>query len=164
VGSSTAKAAPEPFSARFVRCPAARRSRFAVREPERGANTGLEDGAGFSAVWGRACELQRTDEKPPTRPRRPEANFLEPDSKLDEYREVRAALGKTMKEVLARADEPRVVADVVLEAASAARPKLRYTAGGLARRLRFLRRLAPSGLVDAGIRKDLQIDALTANR
>jgi NAD(P)-dependent dehydrogenase (short-subunit alcohol dehydrogenase family) len=68
-----------------------------------------------------------------------DANFLEPDSKLDEYREVRAALGKTMKEVLARADEPRVVADVVLEAANAARPKLRYTAGGLARRLRFLR-------------------------
>ncbi len=92
-----------------------------------------------------------------------DANFLEPDSKLDEYREVRAALGKTMKEVLARADEPRVVADVVLEAANAARPKLRYTAGGLARRLRFLRRFAPAGVVDAGIRKDLQIDALTAS-
>jgi NAD(P)-dependent dehydrogenase (short-subunit alcohol dehydrogenase family) len=92
-----------------------------------------------------------------------DANFLEPDSKLDEYREVRAALGKTMKEVLARAGEPRVVADVVLEAANAARPKLRYTAGGLARRLRFLRRFAPAGVVDAGIRKDLQIDALTAS-
>ena len=90
-----------------------------------------------------------------------DANFLEPDAKLDEYREVRAALGKTMKEVLARADEPHVVADVVLEAANAARPKLRYTAGGLARRLRFLRRFAPAGVVDAGIRKDLQIDALT---
>jgi NAD(P)-dependent dehydrogenase (short-subunit alcohol dehydrogenase family) len=92
-----------------------------------------------------------------------DANFLEPDSKLDEYREVRVALGKTMKEVLARADEPGVVADVVLEAANAARPKLRYTAGGLARRLRFLRRFAPAGVVDAGIRKDLQIDALTAS-
>ncbi len=91
-----------------------------------------------------------------------DANFLEPDSKLDEYRDARAAVGKTLKEVLARADEPHVVADVVLEAANAARPKLRYTAGGLARRLRFLRRFAPAGLVDAGIRKDLQIDALTA--
>jgi len=91
-----------------------------------------------------------------------DANFLEPDSKLDEYRDARAAVGKTLKEVLARADEPHVVADVVLEAATAARPKLRYTAGGLARRLRFLRRFAPAGLVDAGIRKDLQIDALTA--
>ena len=91
-----------------------------------------------------------------------DANFLEPDSKLDEYREVRAALGETMKEVLARADGPLVVAEVVLEAATSARPRLRYTAGGLARRLRFLRRFAPARLVDAGIRRDLRIDALTA--
>ena len=52
-----------------------------------------------------------------------DANFLEPDAKLDEYREVRAALGKVLKEVMAAADEPGVVADVVLKAASAARPK-----------------------------------------
>src|SRR5207248_8451854 len=74
-----------------------------------------------------------------------DANLLEPDSKLDEYREVRAALGKQIKEVLATADEPGVVADVVLKAASAPRPKLRYTAGPLARRLRLLRSLAPAG-------------------
>ena len=93
-----------------------------------------------------------------------DANLLEPDSKLDEYREVRAALGKVLKEVMATADEPSVVADVVLKAASAARPKLRYTAGRLASRLRLLRRFAPAGLVDAGIRKDLQLDAPTASR
>ena len=87
-----------------------------------------------------------------------DANVLEADSKLDEYREVRAALGKKLKEVLAAADEPSVVAEVVLEAASAARPKLRYTAGGVAKRLSVLRRFAPTRLVDAGIRKDLQLD------
>jgi NAD(P)-dependent dehydrogenase (short-subunit alcohol dehydrogenase family) len=92
-----------------------------------------------------------------------DANLLEPDSTLDEYREVRAALRKKLKEVLATADEPGVVADVVLEAASAARPKLRYTAGGLANRLRLLRRFAPAGMVDAGIRKDLRLDASTAS-
>src|SRR6202162_1526662 len=53
-----------------------------------------------------------------------EANFLEPDSKLDEYREVRAAVGKRLKEVVEAGDEPEVVADVVLKAAIAARPKL----------------------------------------
>ena len=58
-----------------------------------------------------------------------DANLLEPDSKLDEYREVRAALGKTLKEVMAGADEPGVVAEAVLKAAIAARPKVRYTAG-----------------------------------
>jgi NAD(P)-dependent dehydrogenase (short-subunit alcohol dehydrogenase family) len=90
-----------------------------------------------------------------------DANFLEPDSKLDVYRDVRAAVSKTVKEVMVGADEPAVVADVVLRAASAARPKLRYAAGGLANRLRLLRRFAPAGLVDAGIRKDLRLDALT---
>jgi NAD(P)-dependent dehydrogenase (short-subunit alcohol dehydrogenase family) len=88
-----------------------------------------------------------------------DANLLEPDAKLDEYREVRAALGDRLKEVMAAADQPDVVADVVLQAVSAARPKLRYTAGGLALRLRLLRRFAPAGLVDAGIRKHHQLDA-----
>ena len=93
-----------------------------------------------------------------------DANFLEPDAKLDEYREVRAALGKRLKEVMAVADQPGVVADVVLRAASAARPKLRYTAGGVAGRLRLLRRFAPAGLVDASIRKNLQLDPPAASR
>src|SRR5213083_2045866 len=92
-----------------------------------------------------------------------DANFLAPDAKLDEYREVRALLDKVLKEVMATADEPTVVAEVVLEAAIANRPKLRYAAGGLANRLRLLRRFAPAGLVDAGIRKDLRLDASTAS-
>jgi NAD(P)-dependent dehydrogenase (short-subunit alcohol dehydrogenase family) len=92
-----------------------------------------------------------------------EAHLLEADAKLDEYREVRAAMGKKLKEVLERADEPGIVAEVVLEAASAARPKLRYTAGRIASRVQFLRRFAPAGLLDSGIRKDLQLDALSVS-
>jgi NAD(P)-dependent dehydrogenase (short-subunit alcohol dehydrogenase family) len=91
-----------------------------------------------------------------------DANLLEPDSTLDEYRDARAALGRQLKEAIAAADEPAVVADVVLEAASAAHPKLRYTAGGIAGRMRLLRRFAPARLVDAGIRRELRLDALTA--
>jgi NAD(P)-dependent dehydrogenase (short-subunit alcohol dehydrogenase family) len=87
-----------------------------------------------------------------------DANFLEPDATLDEYRAVRVAVNKRVKEVMATADKPRVVADVVLRAASATRPKVRYTAGGLAGRLRFLRSYMPAGMVDAGIRKDLRLD------
>ena len=87
-----------------------------------------------------------------------DANFVQPDSKLDVYREVRAALSKRLKEVIQAADEPGVVADVVVKAAIAAKPKLRYAAGRLANRLRMLRRFAPAGLVDAGVRKDLHLD------
>src|SRR6266542_2460836 len=92
-----------------------------------------------------------------------DAHLLEADSKLDEYREVRAAVGKRLQEAVAAADEPGIVAGVVLQAAAAARPKLRYTAGAGANRLRLLRRFAPPGVVDAGIRKELQLDALTAS-
>ena len=72
----------------------------------------------------------------------------------------RAAMGKRLKEVVAAADEPQVVAEVVLEAARAVSPKLRYTAGGAASRVRLLRRFAPAGMVDAGIRRELRLDAL----
>jgi NAD(P)-dependent dehydrogenase (short-subunit alcohol dehydrogenase family) len=92
-----------------------------------------------------------------------DANFLEPDAKLDEYREIRTSVGKTLTRVMATADEPSVVADVVLKAATAAHPKLRYTAGAVAARVRFLRRFAPARLVDAGIRKDLRLDAPAAS-
>ena len=92
-----------------------------------------------------------------------DANFLEPDAKLDEYREIRLALGQTLTKVMANADEPSVVADVVLKAASAAHPKLRYTAGAVAARVRLLRRFAPAGLLDAGIRKGLNLDAPAAS-
>src|SRR5215217_4953893 len=43
-----------------------------------------------------------------------DANFLEPDAKLDEYREARAGLNKRVKEVMATAKQPGVVADTVL--------------------------------------------------
>ncbi|GAA0703563.1 oxidoreductase [Dyella marensis] len=91
-----------------------------------------------------------------------EANFLEPDAKLDEYREIRTALAGRTKELVEAGDKPDVVADTVLKAALASNPKLRYTAGGRARSLQLLRKYAPASLMDAGIRKDLQLDAVRA--
>jgi NAD(P)-dependent dehydrogenase (short-subunit alcohol dehydrogenase family) len=93
-----------------------------------------------------------------------DANFLEPDSKLDEYREIRAAWAEKTKELVEAGDKPGVVADAVLRAALAPRPKLRYTAGARARSLQFLRRFAPARLVDAGIRRDLGLDAVLVGR
>jgi len=93
-----------------------------------------------------------------------DANFMEPDAKLDEYREARAGVSNRVNEVMATAEPPGVVAETVLKAATAARPKIRYAAGRLANRLRLLRRFAPAGLVDAGIRKDLRLDAATASQ
>ncbi|MCE9574031.1 MAG: SDR family NAD(P)-dependent oxidoreductase [Deltaproteobacteria bacterium] len=89
-----------------------------------------------------------------------DANLLEPDAKIDAYEATRAALNKRYLEVVAAGDAPEAVAAVVLKAATAARPKLRYPVGRVST-LQLLRRFAP-WLVDAGIRKDLRLDARIA--
>jgi len=88
-----------------------------------------------------------------------DANMLEADEKFDEYQVIRTAVKRRILEVMETAQPPSVVADTVLKAATATHPKLRYTPEGLATRLRFLRRFAPAGLVDASLRKDLRLDA-----
>jgi len=91
-----------------------------------------------------------------------DANQLQPDEALDEYRDLRAGLDRRVKEALEGADGPGVVADTVLRVALAASPKVRYTSGALAGRLRFLRRFAPAALMEAGVRKDLRLDSQPA--
>src|SRR5205814_8092106 len=80
-----------------------------------------------------------------------------PDAKLDEYREVRAALAKQMESLVESGDKPSIVAETVLKAALAARPKLRYPVGkGVA--LSRLRRFVPAGMFDKSFRKQFQLD------
>ncbi|MFB9240415.1 oxidoreductase [Massilia antarctica] len=88
-----------------------------------------------------------------------DSNSLAPDLPLAMYEALRTALNARVKEVLLTAQGPEVVAETVLQAAMAAQPKLRYAAGTLAGRLRLLRRFAPASMVDAGIRKDLRLQA-----
>ncbi|KQV61497.1 MULTISPECIES: oxidoreductase [unclassified Duganella] len=84
-----------------------------------------------------------------------DANLLQPDATLEAYGEVRNTVARRVQQAMASAEGPGVVAETVLKAALAGKPKPRYTAGALARRLRLLRSYAPAGLVDAGLRKDL---------
>jgi NAD(P)-dependent dehydrogenase (short-subunit alcohol dehydrogenase family) len=85
-----------------------------------------------------------------------DVNVLKPDAPIDVYRVIREGVEKRVKEALASADGPEIVAEMVLKAALADRPKLHY-APGLASRMRFLRRFAPTGVLDAGVRKDLRL-------
>ncbi|MDI4633208.1 oxidoreductase [Pelomonas sp. V22] len=87
-----------------------------------------------------------------------EANLMQPDAPLEVYREIRAGVERRVKEVLVGADGPEVVAEMVLKAAQAARPKIHY-APGLASRMQWLRRFAPARVLDAGVRKDLRLQA-----
>jgi NAD(P)-dependent dehydrogenase (short-subunit alcohol dehydrogenase family) len=82
-----------------------------------------------------------------------ETSSLAPDSPLPVY----AAQRKIARDVLATAvrtaDDPAVVAKVIVTAATDAKPKLRYPAGPMARRVSLLRRFVPPRVFDSQLRK-----------
>ena len=82
-----------------------------------------------------------------------EANATDADSPLDSYAAVREHVKQVIAKAVRAGDDPAVVAQVVLKAATSRTPKLRYPAGPLARRLSLLKRFAPAALLDNGIRK-----------
>src|SRR5690348_8982496 len=86
-----------------------------------------------------------------------EQNALEPDSVLKEYDEARAGARALLQDVMTTADPPKVVADAVLLAATAARPRRRYPAGKIARQVSLLRRFAPAEIFDKSLRKQMRL-------
>jgi len=56
-------------------------------------------------------------------------------------------------------DEPSLVGETIVAAATDTRPKLRYPAGTLARRVSKLRRYVPPAMFDKQIRKTNQLAA-----
>src|SRR6202012_1966128 len=81
-----------------------------------------------------------------------EANATDADSLIGSYGQVRVHVKRVLAQSVRGGDDPEVVARVVLKAATSRIPKVRYPAGPLARRLALLKRLAPAGLLDKGIR------------
>ena len=84
-------------------------------------------------------------------------NLLVADAQLDLYAEARAAAEQTMREAMAIADAPEIVAQTVLAAAEASLPQRRYTAGKIARQISLLRRFAPAQLFDKSLRKQMHL-------
>lgn len=84
-----------------------------------------------------------------------EANNVPPDAPLEIYQKLRRTLKIVVSETMKTADEPDVVAHVVVNAAQTDRPRIRYTAGKMAKKMAFLRRFMPPSLLDSGIRKSL---------
>ncbi|HEX7929605.1 MAG TPA: oxidoreductase [Sphingomicrobium sp.] len=86
-------------------------------------------------------------------------NSLQPDAKMPEYDKARAGVLALIEDVMATADAPEVVAETVVLAANAARPKHRYTAGKLARQISVLRRFVPADAFDKSLRKQMRLPA-----
>jgi short-subunit dehydrogenase len=84
-----------------------------------------------------------------------ESNLVQADQQLDEYEFARSNAAAVMREVMKKADSPELVARAVLKAATAASPRPRYTAGGLARQVSLLRRFVPASAFDKSLRKQL---------
>jgi NAD(P)-dependent dehydrogenase (short-subunit alcohol dehydrogenase family) len=82
-----------------------------------------------------------------------EANATDADSPIDSYAPIREHVKQGLTKAVRAGDDPAVVARVVVKAATSRTPELRYPAGPLARRLALLKKYAPAGLLDIGIRK-----------
>jgi NAD(P)-dependent dehydrogenase (short-subunit alcohol dehydrogenase family) len=82
-----------------------------------------------------------------------DTNAILADEPLPLYAKRREILDALLADAVQGGDEPSVVGEAIVVAATDTRPKLRYPAGPLARRVSKLRRYAPSTLFDRQIRK-----------
>ena len=88
-----------------------------------------------------------------------DSNSLVADQLNDHYAAARANAEAVLRAVAATADSPDVVAEAVVIAATATTPRLRYTAGSMARKVSLLRRFVPASAFDKSLRKQLQMPA-----
>jgi NAD(P)-dependent dehydrogenase (short-subunit alcohol dehydrogenase family) len=87
-----------------------------------------------------------------------DTNAIPADEPLPVYARRREVLDVLMGEAIKAGDEPSVVGEAIVAAATDSRPKLRYPAGPLAGRVSKLRRYAPSTVFDRQIRKNNQLN------
>jgi short-subunit dehydrogenase len=88
-----------------------------------------------------------------------ETNLAAPDRPLAIYDSVRKSIIETSRQQVEKGDEPEVVAQVVLKAAQAAKPRLRYPAGPAARQLALMRRIVPEEIFNSILRKQFKLPA-----
>lgn len=77
-----------------------------------------------------------------------EENLTRADQPIDVYGVGRDRSEKLMRKWVDAGDDPQVVADAVVKAATAANPRLRYPAGPQARQLSMVRRFMPQRIID----------------
>jgi len=88
-----------------------------------------------------------------------ETNLIAPDRPLAIYDSVRQSMIDTSRQQVEKGDEPEVVAQVVFQAAQAAKPRLRYPAGPAARQLALMRKIIPEGIFNSILRKQFKLPA-----
>jgi short-subunit dehydrogenase len=87
-----------------------------------------------------------------------EDNLTRVDRPMSVYDAARKSSEALMREWVEAGDSPDVVAATVVKAATAIKPKLRYSAGKQSSQVRSLRRYFPEVVVDKILRKQLGLD------
>jgi len=82
-----------------------------------------------------------------------EGNSVQADTPLPVYAQRRHIFDDVIATAMKDGDDPATVATVIVAAATAPKPKLRYTAGPTAGRVSTLRRIVPARTFDKQIRK-----------
>ena len=78
---------------------------------------------------------------------------------LDAYAAARGRAGETVRGRVSEGEDPAVVAEAVLQAAGADRPRLRYPVGRRAGLLARLRRFLPANVFDGAFRRQFGLEA-----
>jgi NAD(P)-dependent dehydrogenase (short-subunit alcohol dehydrogenase family) len=82
-----------------------------------------------------------------------DANMVQADTPLPVYAQRRRVFDEVVAASMKAGDDPAVVAEVIVTAATDPKPKLRYPAGPAAGRISVLRRVVPARVFDRSVRK-----------
>jgi NAD(P)-dependent dehydrogenase (short-subunit alcohol dehydrogenase family) len=88
-----------------------------------------------------------------------EGNVYQADQQLRDYQSARTNAEGVLRDAMTTADTPELAASAVVEAATAANPQRRYTAGRMARQVSLLRRFVPASAFDKSLRKQMRLPA-----
>ncbi len=83
---------------------------------------------------------------------------------VDDYELARGRAGENVRRRVSAGEDPSLVAEAVLEAAAATKPRLRYLVGKRAGLLARLRRYLPASVFDGAFRKQLGLDPQGGSR
>ena len=93
-----------------------------------------------------------------------DASVVRGDFPLPAYEQGRHTFEDILADGVKTGDDPALIANVIVNAATDAKPKLRYTAGSRAGRVSILRRVVPARIFDRQIRKINQLPAVKFSR
>jgi NAD(P)-dependent dehydrogenase (short-subunit alcohol dehydrogenase family) len=85
-------------------------------------------------------------------------NTVTAQTRIGDYASTRARVAEGINKSVQAGDDPETVARVVVQAATAAQPRLRYAVGKNARTLQTLRAWLPARLFDRSFRKEFKLD------